>query len=548
MNKPSDERWKNLVVFALLAAATYTFQIGSGAYAGGVSRYMSDEPAHYVTGVMVHDYLAYGLGRSPMDFATEYYLHYPAVAMGHWPPMYYALEAVTFLLAGPSLEAALALNGALTALSAYLLFGILRSRIGLWPSLAAAVVLVAVTDVQQVTAHVMSEPMMCALGLGALKALMSYVEHERSRDFLAYGLLTGAAVLTKAVAWSLVPVPLALMLLTRRFDWLRSRAFWGAHALMLGIALPWELTMSQAVSAGFIASGAASWPSRAGLAVEGVTEQIGWPLVALGLGSAFAVAWRAWKGEVEATVYAPLALVCGGVFGLFVTAPVPPSPRYLILAFAGLLGLAALSLRDGAARILPDSKAGFAAAGGLLLLFLPWFGPGAKDGAEFEAVARKIVSGYDEHKVVLVSSQSGGELILVAEAARLESPPKRYFLRASKFLASTSWMAGGPYRSHVETVEHTSDRILGPPASLIVLHDDLPYREFDHHQLLREMVESDPQRWVLRETMDVRGYRLPNPGRVEIYELADFRDRPPGPIEVDMSHTLGRTLRLDPED
>ena len=33
-----------------------------------------------------------------MAFAENYYLHYPEVAMGHWPPGFYLLQAVWTLL------------------------------------------------------------------------------------------------------------------------------------------------------------------------------------------------------------------------------------------------------------------------------------------------------------------------------------------------------------------------------------------------------------------------------------------------------------------
>src|SRR5688572_12835379 len=52
-----------------------------------------DEPAHFVTGLMVRDYVANGLPGSPMAFARDYYLHYPKVAFGQWPPILYVVQA-----------------------------------------------------------------------------------------------------------------------------------------------------------------------------------------------------------------------------------------------------------------------------------------------------------------------------------------------------------------------------------------------------------------------------------------------------------------------
>src|SRR5258708_23859140 len=52
-----------------------------------------DEAAHYVTALMVRDYLLHGLSQPPVAFAENYYMHYPRVAFGHWPPVFYILLA-----------------------------------------------------------------------------------------------------------------------------------------------------------------------------------------------------------------------------------------------------------------------------------------------------------------------------------------------------------------------------------------------------------------------------------------------------------------------
>ena len=38
---------------------------------------------------MVHDYLERGLPGDPRAFAEQYYIHYPKVGIGQWPPVYY---------------------------------------------------------------------------------------------------------------------------------------------------------------------------------------------------------------------------------------------------------------------------------------------------------------------------------------------------------------------------------------------------------------------------------------------------------------------------
>ena len=76
---------RDLVVFCALFLAVIAAQITAGAYHGERDNY-SDEAAHFMNGLLVRDYLRDGLGQSPVKFAEEYYLSYPKIAPGMWPP------------------------------------------------------------------------------------------------------------------------------------------------------------------------------------------------------------------------------------------------------------------------------------------------------------------------------------------------------------------------------------------------------------------------------------------------------------------------------
>src|ERR1019366_1156413 len=67
-------------VAILLLALVIVLQIRSNAY---VAEFGIDEAAHYVSGLMVHDYLRDGMG-SPVAFLRNFHSHYPLVGIGHW--------------------------------------------------------------------------------------------------------------------------------------------------------------------------------------------------------------------------------------------------------------------------------------------------------------------------------------------------------------------------------------------------------------------------------------------------------------------------------
>ena len=82
-------------IFTLFLVLTTVLQWSNGAFYSEFAG-DADEPSHYVTGLMVRDYLAQLAPAPPMEYAEAYYIHYPRVAMGHWPPMFYAVEGVWY--------------------------------------------------------------------------------------------------------------------------------------------------------------------------------------------------------------------------------------------------------------------------------------------------------------------------------------------------------------------------------------------------------------------------------------------------------------------
>ena len=89
-----------MAVFAVFFAAVVVLQLLSGAFSSAFGGY-PDEPAHLVTSLMARDFLADANIQNlthPLQFARDYYYHYPKVAIGHWPPLFYAVAGVRFLI------------------------------------------------------------------------------------------------------------------------------------------------------------------------------------------------------------------------------------------------------------------------------------------------------------------------------------------------------------------------------------------------------------------------------------------------------------------
>src|SRR5262249_53137559 len=109
------------VQLTLYFALAVILQSASGAYRDDFSGY-NDEPSHYTTALMVRDYFAAGFPHGAMRFAENFYVHYPKMALGHWPPAAYIVFGIWMILFGGGRIPALLLLALFTAVSALLLF------------------------------------------------------------------------------------------------------------------------------------------------------------------------------------------------------------------------------------------------------------------------------------------------------------------------------------------------------------------------------------------------------------------------------------------
>jgi len=94
-------RWLLLLGSIALVCIMACHNIGKGEF-----DYYIDEAQHAVTGLFVADFLHDLPLRHPVQYAYLYYAQYPAVAILHWPPLFYLFEGMSFLLLGPSVVSA----------------------------------------------------------------------------------------------------------------------------------------------------------------------------------------------------------------------------------------------------------------------------------------------------------------------------------------------------------------------------------------------------------------------------------------------------------
>jgi 4-amino-4-deoxy-L-arabinose transferase-like glycosyltransferase len=334
---------KGAAVFLLYFGLAVVYQWWYGAFEREFDGY-PDEPAHYVTGVMAREYLRAGFPGNPIRFAEDYYLHYPKVAIGHWPPMFYGLEAVWMLVFGVSRASALLMVAGFAALVTAMLHAAVRRRLGTMYAFWAGAILLSIRLVQRQAGMVMLELPLTAFTFGAMLAFAAYLEKGRLRHSAFFGLAAAGAIWTKGDGIALALVPPLALLLGRDWKPARRAAFWMPVAIVAVLCVPLMLLTLGMARQGWSAE-KPGMGLAAGFAVEAggiLRRYAGWGLLAL-------AAYGLWD-----RVLRPLARherpepfwTCGAaytaaVLGFQIGMPAGMEPRKLVMLAPALALLAA---------------------------------------------------------------------------------------------------------------------------------------------------------------------------------------------------------------
>ena len=481
-------------VLYLVVALVLQRTLGGGALEFGRH---PDEGAHYITGLVVRDYVLSGEWASPLAYALRYYAHYPAIAIGNWPPVFYGLEGPWLMVFGASRIAALVLV-ALTASALATVVFATTGRRHEWPvALAAGVFLLCLSTVRQQSALVSPELLLGALMAIAAVAFASLVEKPTHRRGLIAGVVSGIAMLVKGNAFALGLVPPLLMGLDRRWSLLRTSALWLAGAIAIDLVFPWYALTMEYARGGWSDSFGLEFSSRAVLYyADMVLRLFGLPLVAvMAVGLVRIVrGWGAlpwsWKG-IFSLGLASLAF--------HVVIPASLEDRFMISALPALTLLVVEGVRAICDRLPTLRLVSRGAVTAVVLVgataLVGARGPRMEStGIGLAASAALRIAG-ESPSAVLVSSTQSQEVAFVAEFAMRETRrPRHYVLRAVKVLASSNW-SGQEYQQTVTTVEGVRARLDSIRVSAVVIDTMSGGSPFGHHALLRRSIESDTATW-----------------------------------------------------
>jgi len=512
----SSERLASACVALAYLAWCMAVQIFSGSWHAAFLAY-PDEPSHFVGAAMIRDWLVSGPWFAPLGFATNYYEHYPYFAVGYWPPLFSVVTGFWMLLTGVGRTQALLIPAVFAAGSGWLLFQFVRRRMGMVAGICAGAVYLSLPTVQQWMCAVMVDHMTAFLCLAAAAALIRYLKNPILWNGVLCGAVCGCAVLSKYSAAYIVALPLATIVLTRRFGLLRKPSFLVQPLLIAVMVGPWALWTRGLARYGLPSEREALTAGRVGsflLETFKIFPPVLLAIVILGLIAAVVMA-RPWRDDLIV-----LALLGAGHLSFLILSPVGAEHRYLMVpaavllvaAFVGGSGLLAWAVRGGDQNTVLAT--GMAVATLLFAVFefshMVRFPP----DRIARVVALIVKDPARSGQRILVPPTLEGAVIADFVAQRRD---RTYSLvRPIKKLASGDWF-GGHYSSKFENCEQMMEYFRQEPVDLIMWDASPESTLRPHARILGEMLRRYPLTWVKVPSSD------PVDGPQSLITLYDYR-------------------------
>lgn len=552
LSRNSTWAWRTACIALMLVGEIIFFQWLDGAYANGFGGH-PDEAAHFVSSLMVRDYMGQIGAMRPLEFAKSYYLHYPKVAIGNWPPMMYALCGIWFFVFGATRTAALAFMALLVAAEAATIYALGRKLMSPFAGLFAAMLFVALPLVRESSAMLMTEHLVTLLILVSAIQFARFAETRATRDALLFGALATAAILTRGSAWSLMLVPPVVILLTR--DW-RLLLNWRLRLSALPVLLlcvPWYLYakgMSNGAMVGIDPNAPLAFFTSAMVAFPVFIGRAAGPLLCLL--AAFGV-WRIWavRARPAPHYWAALFALIIGILLIQTIVPASIEQRFMVQLLPSFLLFAAAGANWLIEKFMPveealHRKVAAAWLGMAALAVLTTFGTTDRiRNRGYGAVALALQQGAHgvNTPVILLSSDPVGEGSVIAEIAAANIASSPVCLRGSKILVDEDWLGrGAKDRFHTEAELQTMLDSISVDAVMV---DEAIVEQWrrPYHALLSKLLRADPVRWRLAAAFPVVRGGIAYPASVSVYYRQRSNDSL-APKATDMA-LIGKLMQRD---
>ncbi len=550
LSEPGSSAWPLIAVCILFWILAAALQWRAGVF-GVEFGWHPDEAAHYVTGVMLRDYIAGGHFAAPRAFVEHYYAHYPKIGLFVWPPLFHGTEAIWDLIFNASKPSALLLEALLTALLATSIYWLVRREHSPVMALASGAVFVLLPLVQISTQMVMADGLVALLVFWATIAMIRYLESERTRYAVLFGIFAALAMAAKPNGLALVLLSPIAILITRRFYLLKRPALYYAGGIALVFGVPWD-ALSYKLMAPTMGPGVAVTPLQRlhPLFFYGriLVTDFGWallPLCAVGI-IVFLVGMRR-PDPINLTLAVALALLLS--VWIFHSAVSTLEARYMLSAFPAMI-LFSVAGFDWVVRRIPTPSVSLATRSAVLgtmvvvLVIAQSFDVPRKPHWGLDQAAQYLLAKSDYAGAgFLIVADAQGEGAFVSEVVMHDSRPDHFVLRSSKVLVDSTWF-GTNYKYLYPTTDGLRNYLDHAPISAVVLDtrppesnaDAAEQSEYQLQQTVAQAVASDPD-WRQADGFPGKGE---DASGIQIYTR--IGPQPQGDVQLTMRYTLGSNL------
>jgi GT2 family glycosyltransferase len=477
-----DRWWAPMT--AAIAAALLAVQIAGGAYQAEFTGH-PDEAAHFVSGLMAYDYLSSLPRENPLEWAEQYYLHYPKVAIGQWPPGYPAMQAVWWLFWDPSRTSAMLLQGLIALAALSVLYRLCRPMLPL-PIIAGVLAFTIAAPVFQAgLGQTMAELPILLWSVLLMHAAVRLMERPDHAALFMMICWLCAAALTKGSAVALALLPAAAWLHARRSLRVPFRWIVAAGVCLLAAA-GWYFWMG----------GVRSW--------GGMSFEVSWHGELIGHVAGWGFLVLALLGIRRTPLAVAAVSILAGTLAASFFMRAFREERHFIVVLPAILVLAGIALARFRRRWIPAILVLGAAA------FFPfsWYRQSRSGYAE-------LIQQLDRPARMLISSASDGEGPWVAMSSLAETRPGSLIARASKVLAQSDWF-GEDYSLLTPTPAAILHRLDQLALDLVILHTPPRANPPAHHVLLDAAMRGSPSWQPCRSVRELTAYcraRDPQAGR-----------------------------------
>jgi len=272
-----------LLLTLTVATLLITVRIGKGEF-----NFNDDETQHAMTGMYFYDLLKDRPLRHPIEYTYEYYAHYPALGLIHWPPLFHLSEGLVFHLLQPSVIAARLTVLLFALLGLYFWFRFVAELHNEWIAFLATTLLALSPMVLLYEKVVMLEIPSLSLCIAATYYWSRYLRTGTDRLLWWFAMYACAALLTKQTSLYIAMFCFLSIMITRRWRLLfRRSALIVLAACILAVGPYYALDFAihrGTVAMDILGSRALSTASCARQFIyywQHLPLQLGWPLLLL---------------------------------------------------------------------------------------------------------------------------------------------------------------------------------------------------------------------------------------------------------------------------